>query len=174
MATSQLVSVEEYLRTSYEYDPELIDGELKEKPMPTKLHSFVQWMIGHWFALHMDEWNIMLLPDVRTRVTSTNFRLPDSAIVVGGSLSGKTQDEPPLVAIEILSPDDRFSDLRDRAGDFSRMGVEHIWLLDPKKQEAFTWIGEREKNWVPTDRLEVAGTPVHLDLQWLWKKIPAE
>ncbi len=174
MATSQLISVEEYLRTSYEHDPELIDGELKERPMPTRLHAFIQGMIGYWFAQHMDEWSIMVLPEVRTRVTSSNFRLPDTAIVRRGPIREKTQDEPPLVAIEILSPDDRFSDLRDRAADFSRMGVEHIWLLDPEKREAFAWAGDREKSWRPTDRLEVPGTPVYLDLRWLWERIPQD
>lgn len=173
MSTVRAVSVEQYLSTSYKPDPELIDGELREKPVPTKLHGFVQWMIGHWFGLHMDEWDIMVLPEVRTRVTSTNFRLPDVAVARRGPIRGKTQDEPPMIAIEILSPDDRFTDLRNRALDFAQMGVKHIWLIDPEERVAFVW-GELEKSWLPTDRLAVSGTPIHLDLQWIWSRIPEE
>ncbi len=174
METAHAVSVEEYLNTSYEYDPELIDGYLRERPMPTNLHAFVQAMVVYWFAMHMDEWSIMPLPEVRTRVTSSNFRLPDVAITHLGPIRGKTQDAPPLIAIEILSPDDRISDLSDRATDFSRMGVEHIWLIDPETRETFSWAGTKEKSWLPADRPEVPGTAMYLDLGWLWSKIPQE
>ncbi len=126
MESAQVVSVEEYLNTSYERDPELIDGQLREKPVPTSLHAFVQAMIVHWFALHMEEWSVMPLPGVRTRITSSNVRLPDVAVVRLAPIRSKTQDEPPLVAIEVLSPDDTFADLRDRGADFSRMGVACI------------------------------------------------
>ena len=172
--TAQAVSVHEYLNTSYESDPELIDGQLKEKSMPTDLHSFVQAMIVHWFATHMREWQIMPLPEVRTQVTSFNFRLPDVAVVRRRLLRGKPQENPPLIAIEILSPDDKFSDLRNRALDFARMGVEHIWLVDPQEQVAFHWGGREEKSWVPTERLAAAGTPIYLDLDWVWNMIPQD
>ncbi len=174
MSAVQTVSVEQYLRTAYEHDPELINGELKERPMPTKMHAFVQMLIGAWFIQHMEDWGIMPLSEVRTRVTFSDFRLPDVAVARREPIRGKTQDEPPLIAIEILSPDDRFSDLHKRALDFSRMGVEHIWLIDPEEQVAFLWGGDREKSWLSTERLAVDGTPIHLDLHWVWSKIPHE
>ncbi len=174
MEAAQLVSVQEYLNTSYEREPELIDGQLREKPMPTTLHAFVQAMIVHWFAMHMEEWTVMPLPEVRTRVASSNFRLPDVAVARLGPIRSKTQDEPPLIAIEVLSPEDRFTELRDRASDLSRMGVAHVWLIDPEAREAFAWEGPKEKSWLPADRLAVSGTAVYLDLDWLWSKIPQE
>ncbi len=173
METAHAISVAEYLRTSYEHDPELIDGQLRERPMPTDIHAFVQGMIGHWFALHRKEWKIMSLPELRTRVTTSNFRLPDVTVIRRRPLLGKPQEDPPLIAVEILSPDDRLSELRERAEDFSRMGVENIWLIDPEKRHAFTW-GAHENDWLAADRLELAGTPIHLDLVWLWEQVAEE
>ena len=168
-ATTHVVSTEEYLRTSYEHDPELIDGTLKERPMPTRLHAFVEAMIVHWFVLHMDEWGLMPLPEVRTRVRPGSFRLPDVAVVHRGPVESSTQDEPPLIAIEILSPDDSFSDLRGRATDLAAMGTGHVWLLEPEQRTAFDWSHE---TWIPTGQLAVPETPIHLDLAWLWSKVP--
>ncbi len=70
----------------------------------------------------------------------------------------------------MLDEDDTFVDLRERAGDLSRMGVEHIWLIDPEKREAFSW-EHKDKFWLPANRLEIAGTLIHLDLVWLWEQV---
>src|SRR5580698_1605470 len=46
MTTGTAVSVEEYLRTSYEPNCEYIDGVLIQKPMPTTGHSRLQLRLG--------------------------------------------------------------------------------------------------------------------------------
>ena len=50
------------------------------------------------------------------------------------------------------------------------MGVENIWLIDPEKREAFAW-ESKEKFWRPSKQLQVEGTPVYLDLDWVWDQI---
>ena len=75
-----LVTVAEYLRTSYRPDRELVDGRLREKPMPTRLHGFVQALIAAWFVQHMTDWNVAPETEVRTRVSPTGFRLPDVSV----------------------------------------------------------------------------------------------
>ncbi len=167
-AVAAPVSVEEYLRTSYRPDRELVDGELKEKPMPTDLHGIVQSMISVWFGTHMKEWSVAPASEVRTKVQPERFRLPDISLMRFPRRFTKTQNEPPLVAIEILSDDDRFSDLANRAGDLRSMGVEHIWLIDPDRRLASVWDG---RTWQPAAALAVSGTEVHLDLTWLWAQI---
>ena len=81
------------------------------------------------------------------------------------------QDEPPLIAIEILSEDDRFSDLQARARALSTMGVRNVWLIDPEQRTAAVW--DENGAWTPTPKLLVPETPVHLDLNWLWIQIDA-
>ena len=163
------VSVEEYLRTSYRPDRELIDGELKEKPMPTRLHGFVQAMIALWFGLHMDEWEIAPETEVRTQVRSGNFRLPDVAVTPLDKIDSKTQNAPPIVVIEVLSDDDRYPELSQSARDFKVMGVQNVWLIDPERRVASVW--NAEGAWEPVSQLWVLGTPIYLDLGWLWAHV---
>ncbi len=172
-AITPTISVEEYLRTSYEHDPEFIDGELRERPMPTRLHAFVQIIVGAWFVQHMQEWDILPYSEVRTRVRPRNFRLPDVAVARKTPMNTKTLDEAPLIAIEILSDDDRTIDLRDRARDFTAMGTENVWLLDAEIRQAYRWVPKDEGrgDWFPTEILTAAGTPIYLDLLWLWEQV---
>ena len=44
--------------------------------------------------------------------------------------------DPPLLVIEILSPDDSYSDTQERAQDYRAMGVEVVWIIDPKTHMA--------------------------------------
>ncbi len=168
--TTHAVGTDEYLRTTFEHDPELIDGQLKERPMPTELHAYVQALLGHWFLLHKAEWGVMPLSEVRTAVRAGRFRLPDVAVLRARPLNNNPLKDPPLIAIEILSPDDSFSDLRDRAQDFAAMGTEHIWLIDPEQRTAFAW---RAEAWIPLEQLAVPATPIHVDLAWLWSQVPS-
>ena len=137
--------------------------------MPTGLHGYVQMMIGHWFGLHMEEWGVAPESEVRTRVRPGNFRLPDVNIVPFPTELTKIQEQPPLIAIEILSDDDRVSDLAKRAGDLHAMGVRHIWLVDPEQRSAAVWTDGAY--WKPEARPGIPSSPVHLDLNWLWARV---
>jgi len=172
-AIATTVSLAEYLRTSYHPDVEYVRGELKEKPMPTYLHGIIQIILGSWFLSHRKEWGIVIASEVRTQVDVNHVRLPDIVLVRTGGGRPRTLVEAPLVAIEILSPDDSYADLRERAGDLRTMGVENVWLLDPERRTAEVWTGT---HWKPTDgsRLTAVNAPVFLDLDWLWTEMDDE
>jgi Uma2 family endonuclease len=72
--------------------------------------------------------------------------------------------KPPLVCIEILSPDDTLHRLRERVDDYLAMGVENVWVLDPSDRRAYV-VGLR--GFVEPDQLHLAapGTDILLDLQ---------
>jgi Uma2 family endonuclease len=44
---------------------------------------------------------------------------------------------PPLLWVEVLSPDDRMSRVQTRLQDCLRMGVKAIWVVDPYSKEAW-------------------------------------
>jgi Uma2 family endonuclease len=46
-------------------------------------------------------------------------------------------DKPPLVAIEVLSQDDRLSDVRAKPGEYRAWGVRNVWLVDPHAQRFY-------------------------------------
>ena len=98
------------------------------------------------------------------------MRLPDAAVLPAGPLPDKMLTEPPTIAMEVLSDSDSYIDLKERAQDFHKMGVPHIWLLDPKNKTADRWI---QGSWrpVPETRLYAGDSPIYLDLEWLWSEL---
>jgi Uma2 family endonuclease len=74
---------------------------------------------------------------------------------------------PPLLVIEILSPDDTYSGLEDRVHDYQTMGVKNIWLIDPIDR-----VGRTRANdaWsAATMRLAVENSPIYVDLNDIFK-----
>lgn len=160
------LTLEEYLRTSYRPDCDFVDGYLEERNMGGTKHSVLQGRLITWFFSH-PEWNLLALPELRTRVADTRVRLPDVCVVPEDrSLGEEVRLTPPLIAIEVLSPDDRLNRVVVRLRDFRRMGIEHVWLIDPAERAAFTYADGLKL--VEEDRLTVAGTPIYLDLPQLF------
>jgi Uma2 family endonuclease len=70
---------------------------------------------------------------------------------------------PTLVAIEILSPEDRMNRVILRLKDFLGMGIEHVWLFDPLERVAYTYTASGLKL-AEGARLTIADSPIYLDL----------
>ena len=138
-AVTELVSMEEYLASSYEPDLEYVDGVLEEKNMGEWDHSFLQAMITGWFVNHRAEWKIDVLTEYRTRTSKTRVRLPDICVVWQGAAAERVRVTAPLLCIEILSPEDRPGRVMKRLDDFVAMGAENLWILDPSDRSAATY-----------------------------------
>ena len=167
MATAAQLPVSEYLRTTYRPDREYVDGELRERNVGKWLHARVQALLASWFVHHESAWNIVSGTEQRTQVSPTRIRIPDLVVL----RSGPQPDvlvEPPLLIVEILSPDDTYSELQERCEDYRRMGVETIWLIDPVTRSGRMCSAA---GWVAAERLEVSGSPIHLHLTPLFAQI---
>ena len=159
----QLVSIEEYLASSYEPDLEFVDGVLEEKNMGDWDHSFLQAAITAWFFSHRAEWGINVVTEYRTRTSKMRVRLPDICVVRQDAPRERVGVTPPLLCIEILSPEDRPGRVMRRLDDFVGMGVEHLWILDPSDRSAATYTRFGMKA-AEGDRLEIVGTEIYLDV----------
>lgn len=73
--------------------------------------------------------------------------------------------DAPLLIVEILSPDDSYSETQQRAQTYLRMGVETIWIIDPESRTARVCTG---RTWTETTRLEVSGTPIYVETETLF------
>jgi Uma2 family endonuclease len=76
--------------------------------------------------------------------------------------------EPPLLVVEILSPDDSYSDTQERAQDYRAMGVETVWIIDPKTRSGRMCCGAE---WIEASRLEVRGTPLYVNLPDIFSQL---
>ena len=73
---------------------------------------------------------------------------------------------PPLVCVEILSPEDRLRAARVME-DYARMGVPNLWLLDPKDRVAYIYSSDGLLKLTAT-RLTIRTTEIHVDLPTLF------
>ena len=136
MSAGTLISVDEYLRTSYSPDKEYVDGVLVERNVGDWLHSMVQCNII--FALRSKYSHLKVVPELRSKVTEARFRLPDVCVLLHAP-AGKVLTEPPFIAIEILSEDDSVTRLIEKLKEYAAMGVPNIWVFDPRLREMFAF-----------------------------------
>src|SRR5580692_9511648 len=138
MAVETLVSVEEYLNTSYSPDMEYVDGVLVEINVGDLIHSLVQSNLVYFLRLKYPK--VKVMPEVRSRTSKTRYRLPDVAVTLRMP-EGRFITEAPFIAIEILSEEDRVSRLMEKLKEYAAMGVPNIWVFDPRLKQMFVFHG---------------------------------
>jgi Uma2 family endonuclease len=160
MATVLHIPIGEYLAQSFRPDREYVDGEIRERNVGKWEHARVQALLGAWFVTHEREWATASGTELRVRVSPNRVRVPDLVVLAAGP-QPDVVTEPPLLIVEILSPDDSYSDTQERAQDYRAMGVETVWIIDPKTRTGRMCRGA---DWIEASRLEVSGTAVHVEL----------
>jgi len=164
MATAPpLLSIEEYLRTSYHPDADYVDGEIEERNLGEFEHATFQSAINGWFWPRRHEWAIRPVTEQRIHIKSSRVRVCDIAILRADAPRKKVTQTPPLICIEIMSPEDRLSRAQAVLADYFATGVPNIWLIDPIHRTAFTFDAKGLQEANPTN-LIVAGSPISLDL----------
>jgi Uma2 family endonuclease len=167
MATALQIPLDQYLGSSYRPDREYVDGEIRERNVGKWEHARVQWLLAAWFFAHEKQWGITGSTEQRVRVSQNRVRVPDLVVLTAGAQPDVLTD-PPLLVIEILSPEDSYSDTQDRAQDYREMGVETVWIIDPKTRSGRMCSG---KEWIEAERLEVKGTPLYVNLSEIFSQL---
>ena len=138
MGTKAAFPVADYLRTSFPgLDKEYWEGELVERSLPDWLHGRTQLLIGAFF-LALGK-TLSLWPSVETRMRLRDgvYLIPDVAVFQGAKPE-LIPDTPPLIAIEVLSPDDKLAKVREKLEEYRAWGVSHVWLVDPHSKRMYT------------------------------------
>jgi len=167
MATVSQISLHEYLGIVYRPDCEYVDGEIRERNVGKWEHARVQWLLALWFGNHENQWGITGSTEQRVRVSNNRVRVPDLVVLTAGP-QPDVLTAPPLLVIEILSPDDTYSDTQERARDYREMGVETVWIIDPKTRSGRMCSGAE---WVEASRLLVKQTPLYVDLPDIFSQL---
>jgi Uma2 family endonuclease len=141
MATGAKLTLEEFLALP-ETEPasELIDGQVVQKPMPTWDHGVIQRLLSFVLTLYLrahpageagSEIRCIFGPPGGERpyvpdyifVRAERFRRGDRHFLGA-----------PDLAVEILSPDDRMTDVMDKLRFYLAHGVRLVWLIDPDRR----------------------------------------
>jgi Uma2 family endonuclease len=163
MASTTLIPVSEYLRTTYHPDCDYIEGELQERNLGESAHSFLQTILVALFHANRHAWKIVAGTEIRMQVGARRYRIPDVAVMRRSDPVDPIVRTAPLICIEVLSPEDRLQRMQERIDDYVRMGVEHIWLIDPISRHA--WIATADGSHTGVaEAFAVPGTPIRISL----------
>ncbi|MBV8572611.1 MAG: Uma2 family endonuclease [Acidobacteriaceae bacterium] len=137
-----LVSEHEYLHTTYRPDCDYVDGFVLERNLGQHDHARLQALILFWLMQHEKQWDIRALPECRIKIRTRKYRVPDVMVLAADAPRTPVIEQPPLLCIEVVSPDDRLPDLVIRAGDYLSLGVPVTWIFDPDTKRSFIYSHE--------------------------------
>jgi Uma2 family endonuclease len=135
MAVSSLVSVEEYLGSSYDPDCDYLEGVIEERNVGEVNHGDAQGRVYAFILMNLRQF--WTAPEIRVRVKPNRYRVPDVTIIRGSKPKEPVITTPPIVVAEVLSPEDRAYRLQQRIDDYLNFGVSAVWVLDPQDKRAF-------------------------------------
>ncbi|MGO9436201.1 MAG: Uma2 family endonuclease [Terracidiphilus sp.] len=168
--SEELWTVREYLRTSWSPDREFVDGRIEERNLGEKEHSIIQRYLTVLFSIKRAEWGVEVFPELRAQTQVRRFRVPDVLVVRSGEKFDRYVTQPPLIAIEILSPEDTMHAMQEKAVEYRLFGVEHIWIIDPEPRIAYRYSGTALEE-VQIGELAVPGTPIRVALSEMFAEL---
>jgi Uma2 family endonuclease len=156
-----LLTPEDYIGHSFHLDCDFIDGKLEARNLSEKERSRIQRAVLAWFVQHASEWSIDPFPEMRVQTSATRYRVADIAVLTLDAPDEQILTIPPLIVVEILSPEDRRHRYDERLGDYRKMGVPNIWVIDSVTRTGFDW---SNGNWEPTTQFFVLNSPIRLSI----------
>jgi Uma2 family endonuclease len=156
------ISVEEYLSTVYEHDCEYVDGVIEERDLGEFEHAFLQAILIGIFLKNREEWRILPLPEQRVQTQRDHFRVPDVTILRVGAPREQIITHPPLLVIEIQSPEDTLRTVA-KAAEYLAFGIEHVWVIDPAARVAYRGTADGLEL-VRTGELTIPESPIRIVL----------
>jgi Uma2 family endonuclease len=157
MPAGTQISVEEYLHTVYRPDCDYVDGVVEERNLGERDHSWIQGRLVAFFLTRFKETGIAALPEWRFQTTPTRFRIPD-IVVTRGKPDEQILTKPPLLCIEIVSPEDRISRTNLRIQEYLDFGVPVVWLVDPAERRV--WVYRKTGMKEASDSVSLDGTDI--------------
>jgi Uma2 family endonuclease len=125
------VSIEEYLSMEFEHDCEYVDGVIEERDLGEFEHAYVQGILVTLFNNHRVDWQVYALPEQGVQTQAKRFRVPDVTVLREGSKREPILTQPPLIVIEVQSPEIPLRKTAVKAHEYRDFGIEHVWVVDP-------------------------------------------
>ena len=139
--TKRLVTAEELLRLPDDgCRRELVGGELRQMAPAGEEHGLVAMRLGAALERHVREQGLGNVYAAETgfklRADPDTVRAPDVAFVARVQLEATPpgsgyREGPPTLAVEVVSPQDRASEVAEKVYDWLHYGAEEVWVVDP-------------------------------------------
>lgn len=141
MATKTLITADEYLHMPDRGPSELVRGEVKEMSPPNFRHGAVcrrvAMLLGQWADesglgdVACNDAGIVTEHDPDT-VRGADCQFISFARLPGGFPEEGYPPVPPDLAVEVVSPTDRWSDVIRKADEYLDAGVAEVWVVEPQ------------------------------------------
>ncbi len=110
---------------------ELFDGVLVVSPAPVPRHQRAVFALGRLLhAACPAELEVFLAP-LDFRPTRRRSLQPDVLVARRDQVGEKNLQQPPVLAVEVLSPSTRAKDLILKRATYASSGVPYFWTFDP-------------------------------------------
>jgi len=140
----KLMTFEEYLYyddgTDNRY--ELIDGELALMTQPTMKHILFAKQIEKQLESEISRLNKpwMCFREIGVRTGIRQSRITDVSVLTTEQIADMMNesavfDSPPVLAVEIVSPDSVQRDYRHKRSEYAVLGIPEYWIIDPLKAQ---------------------------------------
>ncbi len=145
MATETKLVTAKELESMPETDEhiELVSGVIVRMPPASESHGSIAWSVAQPVAVFLAQ-----NPVGQGYIADTGFalthdpdtvRAPDFAFVSAKRLAGRPPrqdffDGAPDLAVEVVSPDDKDSDVQDKVLEYLNAGTQFVWVLRPRQQ----------------------------------------
>jgi len=140
MAGKTLVTVEEYLKSSFDGpEPDYLDGELVERHLGSISHFEAQERLLDFFLSLKESHSLFGFPEVTLKISPKRYRVADVAVFEGRPKGGEYPSDPPLLVIEVASKNDRHKDVISKLAEYHSWGVKHVWSVDPWTRKLFVY-----------------------------------
>lgn len=139
------MTAEELVHVSYpDKVTELIRGQLVVREPPGTRHGAIASRLTHFVTdfVYRNRLGVVFAQDTGFHIESNpdTVRAPDLAFLAKERAAaindrGYARVAPDLVA-EVLSPDDRPGEVRDKVSDWMAARVKLVWVIDPRRRTA--------------------------------------
>jgi Uma2 family endonuclease len=170
MGTKTAISPEEYLAMRFEWEPEYVHGELRERSRPDRVRGEIESTLVILLSLLRRQHAVRIATNLRRRLGPDVFELP-GVVLLRNEPYERVPTTPPLMVAEILSRDDLYVDVLEKAAEYATWGVPNIWLVDPWTRRLQIWTGDA---FTTVHKLELPEFTWSCTIDDLIEGIPAE
>jgi len=173
------ITFDQYVNLNLDGHVELVDGVLVERMVAFLDHQDLEgWLLSVLRAyVRARSLGAVLSSRTAVKVDRYRARLPDILYVRRERLDLVRQDAvygAPDLIVEIVSPNDRPSDIASLESDYRRLGVPEIWFVDQRLQVVRVVTGTGE-DYVAREltegALRPAGVPgFEIEIAWLFRQ----
>ncbi|MBB6175076.1 Uma2 family endonuclease [Nocardiopsis mwathae] len=112
---------------------ELVDGRLDVSPAPVFNHTTIDTRLTAYlaFAVAPEGFTVASGPGINFNADRTHHRIPDIAVIRTEEREHPYLTRPPLLAVEIVSPESVIRDTHTKRREYAEFGIESYWIINP-------------------------------------------